>query len=300
MATIDYQSVTSGSATPGAAAYALSRLGMRVFPLGAAGTPAFSGWQQKASAAVDQIRSWWTGEFASCGVGVACGAESEVWVLDVDVKTVDGFASLRSLELADGHAGSGLYRTMCVRTPSGGAHLYYRWDERASAFGGVRNSTSDLAPGVDVRGEGGYVRGPGTPGYAVVPRETIVDTHRATAPLWLTDLTKRRPESDPVVIRERTEARAARSGDARAWGASRLERAGKRLRGAAPGTRNAALNRAAYALGIASASGGFDEADAWDICRSAMADAGARDTIDQQRRTFRSGWRAGRAASGSG
>ena len=45
-----------------------------------------------------------------------------------------------------------------VRTGSGGAHVYFRHDEV------IRNSTSEQ--GVDVRGEGGYVIAPGSPGYS--------------------------------------------------------------------------------------------------------------------------------------
>lgn len=44
--------------------------------------------------------------------------------------------------------------TLTARTPSGGAHLYYR------VTGEVRNSAGVLGPGIDVRGEGGMVLAP--------------------------------------------------------------------------------------------------------------------------------------------
>lgn len=49
--------------------------------------------------------------------------------------------------------------TFTVRTRSGGLHLHY-WTSAK-----IRNSASRLAPHVDVRGEGGYVVIPPTPGY---------------------------------------------------------------------------------------------------------------------------------------
>jgi hypothetical protein len=91
----------------------------------------------------------------STGYGIACGrAPFHLIGLDLDVKHgTDGVAELRAL------AGAYAFTvpdTVTVLTPSGGRHLWL------SAPGPVPNSVGRLGPGIDVRGEGGYVVGPGS------------------------------------------------------------------------------------------------------------------------------------------
>ncbi|NUS12269.1 MAG: bifunctional DNA primase/polymerase, partial [Streptomyces sp.] len=89
------------------------------------------------------------------GYGVACGrAPHHLLGLDLDVKHgVDGVAALRALSETHGFTVPG---TLTVLTPSGGRHLWL------TAPGPVPNSVGRLAPGIDIRGEGGYVVGPGS------------------------------------------------------------------------------------------------------------------------------------------
>jgi hypothetical protein len=89
------------------------------------------------------------------GYGVACGRGPHHLIgLDLDVKHgADGVSALRAL--AETHRFA-LPATVTVLTPSGGRHLWL------SAPGPVPNSAGRLAPGIDVRGEGGYVVGPGS------------------------------------------------------------------------------------------------------------------------------------------
>ena len=89
------------------------------------------------------------------GYGVACGAGPLFLVgLDLDVKHgADGVAALESLAAAHGFL---VPSTVTVLTPSGGRHLWL------TAPAAVPNSAGRLAPGIDVRGAGGYVVGPGS------------------------------------------------------------------------------------------------------------------------------------------
>jgi hypothetical protein len=89
------------------------------------------------------------------GYGIACGrAPHHLIGLDLDVKHgSDGVSALEAL--ARGH-GFTLPETVTVLTPSGGRHLWL------TASGPVPNSVGRLAPGIDVRGLGGYVVGPGS------------------------------------------------------------------------------------------------------------------------------------------
>lgn len=294
MATVTF---SSAAAAPGAVAYACSRFGWRVFPLRSdTGTPAFAGWPEQATTDVEQIRQWWTGDFARCGVGIATGPESGIWVLDIDVKDADGFASLRDLAHRNGSNANDFAATMCVRTPSGGAHVYFRWNEDAGTEGGVRNSAKELAPGLDVRGVRGYVRAPGVGAYRIVERDGVRRTTLADAPAWLTALCKKRRASahEPMT---NADVRARVGAQGRRWARYEAAQAVRKLRRSPGGTRNDMLNRTAFRLGTLAALYGEpseDAARAW--CFEAMSEAGANDSPEQQMRTFTSGWEAGRAA----
>ncbi|MFD9211798.1 bifunctional DNA primase/polymerase [Streptomyces sp. NPDC059544] len=91
------------------------------------------------------------------GYGIACGrAPHHLVGIDLDVKNdVDGISHLE--HLANGH-GFDVPDTITVATPSGGRHLWLR----GPADVAVPNSVGRLAPGIDVRGSGGYLVGPGS------------------------------------------------------------------------------------------------------------------------------------------
>ena len=293
-------SVTFSRAAPasaGAVAYACSRFGWRVFPLRPdTGTPAFTAWPERATTDPERIREWYTGDFARCGVGIATGPESGIWVLDIDVKDADGFSSLRELTHAHGSTVEDFTRTMVVRTPSGGAHVYFRWDAASGTEGGVRNSSKQLAPGLDVRGIRGYVRAGGLGAYRIVEREGRAHTRITSAPEWLVSLCKKR-RSAPAEPVTNADVRARMSARGTHWARFEAVQAVKKLRRSPGGTRNDMLNRTAFRLGTLSVLYGEPSektARAW--CFEAMREAGANDTAEQQMRTFTSGWEAGRAA----
>lgn len=86
-------------------------------------------------------------------IAVRTGSWSErLVVVDVDAHDIDGRKTMRTYEDENGD----LPKTLSVRTPTGGAHLYYRIPEGKPVPG---NSVGGL-PGVDVRGEGGYAVAP--------------------------------------------------------------------------------------------------------------------------------------------
>ena len=95
-----------------------------------------------------QIQTWWR-EYPNANIGIATGRRSGLLVVDVDPrKTTAWLDSLRELALPP---------TFTVRTAGDGWHLYFRFsgDERVSIG-------TDLLPGVDWRGNGGYVVAPGS------------------------------------------------------------------------------------------------------------------------------------------
>ncbi|WP_261994302.1 bifunctional DNA primase/polymerase [Streptomyces sp. t39] len=91
------------------------------------------------------------------GYGIACGRPPHRLIgIDLDVKAeTDATAELRHLALE--HLFT-VPETVTVLTPSGGRHLWLTGPPGVT----VPNSASRLAPGIDVRGAGGYLVGPGS------------------------------------------------------------------------------------------------------------------------------------------
>ena len=94
----------------------------------------------------ETIRRWWT-QWPDAGLAIATGGG--LVVIDVDPRH-DGDDTMATLRERLGP----LPDTVEALTGGGGRHVYL------SAPEGVRNSASALGPGVDVRGEGGYVVAP--------------------------------------------------------------------------------------------------------------------------------------------
>jgi putative DNA primase/helicase len=83
--------------------------------------------------------------------GIATGQGSGLVVLDIDPRH-GGEESLLALTAQYGR----LPETLEVLTGGGGRHLYFRYPDGVD----VRNSAGALGPGLDIRGEGGYVVAP--------------------------------------------------------------------------------------------------------------------------------------------
>lgn len=123
----------------------------RLFPLlPNSKRPAIDKWPLKATNDRKTLERWFDSS-KGYNVGVATG--HGLIVVDVDVKK--GAPGLDSLELLDME---GLPQSLRVRTPSGGLHIYLLTDED------IPNSVNSLDgyPGIDIRGKGGYVVGPGS------------------------------------------------------------------------------------------------------------------------------------------
>ncbi len=117
--------------------------GFSVIPVGGNKKPLIS-WKeyQDRGATVEEIRKWFN-DFPQPGVGIVTGKLSNLVVFDIDPR----------------HGGTNElfkeYETVSVKTGGGGEHYYFRYKE------GIQNTTN-LLPGIDVRGEGGYVIAPPT------------------------------------------------------------------------------------------------------------------------------------------
>jgi hypothetical protein len=126
---------------------------------------------------VDEALAWLR-DWPEAGLGIVTGAISGLVVLDVD-PAHGGDASLERLEREHGR----LPATLESRTGGGGRHLYF-----AHPGGLVRNKVA-LAPGIDLRGDGGYVVAPPSlhasgRRYAWVDDRAPAQTRAAPLPAW--------------------------------------------------------------------------------------------------------------------
>lgn len=111
-------------------------------------TPATSNGFKAATNSLDQVSHWW-GSGQINNIGIATGAG--VVVIDIDVKNgIDGNQALADLEA---ELKTTLPETLTASTPSGGKHLYFRYPSEYS----IKSSANQLAQGVDIRADGGYV-----------------------------------------------------------------------------------------------------------------------------------------------
>lgn len=107
--------------------------------------------------------------------GIATGRRSGFFAVDIDIKRVDGETNLARLgELTESYE---------VTTPSGGAHVYYSLPDFP-----VPTCTDFPCEGVDIRGEGGFVVGPGSMGKNGQPYTVAQEGPINDAPRWLLDI----------------------------------------------------------------------------------------------------------------
>ncbi|MFD4031368.1 bifunctional DNA primase/polymerase [Streptomyces sp. NPDC058637] len=175
MATIDRQTATL------ALAHALSAAerGLPVFPLSATKLPALRSPHHDdvrpthcrgacglpghgvhdATTHPAAVRALFAAAPRATGYGIACGRPPHRLIgIDLDVDSTHGNDSVAALQqLALQHLFT-IPATVTVITPSGGRHLWLTGPSGVH----VPNSASRLAPGIDVRGAGGYLVGPGS------------------------------------------------------------------------------------------------------------------------------------------
>lgn len=230
-------------------------LGVPVFACNGLKRPLMDGGFKVASDDPTTIRQMFDDRNALM-IGMPTGSRSGLVVVDVDIKN-----GAKGDEWLQQHAGQ-LPPTRTHKTRSGGLHLLFR----APAGIEVRNSASRVAPGVDVRGEGGYVVVPPSPGYSVADH-----TEAAEMPAWLVELCLK-----PRVVEPPREPERPRRHDdsihGSRYGLAALERECDAVAGASPGVQEPALNDGALRMGSLVAAGVLEARYAHDR----LVDAGMR------------------------
>jgi hypothetical protein len=212
-----------------------------------------------------RIDRWWQRQ-PDANIAIATGAPGPD-VLDIDRKNgKSGYPALRRAQ----QAGLILPPGAAIRTPSGGAHLYYQGT-------GQRNG-SIPAQALDFRSAGGYVMAPPSVSAENGRRYQVISHQPASAAV---DWTAIRRELDPQPTRPDQIRPAADGPDTIALLARWLETR-------PPGNRNFPLY---YAAKIAAAQGLLDT-DAREQLIAASLRSGLRGGEGEARRTLASGERA--------
>ncbi len=211
------------------------------------------------------IAEWWA-RCPSANVAIATGTASGLVVLDVDPRH-GGEQSLEDLERQYGR----LPETLSVETGGGGHHFYFRH------FGPPIRTRVAVRPGLDLKGEGGFIVAPPSvhPTGLAYRTANATATLPALAPDWLLSL-ERNPSQgtdaaafavpgDPILEGHRNAALTSLAGSMRARGMAResieaalLEENTGRCQPPLPESevRGIAESVARYPAGLESSSGG--------------------------------------------
>lgn len=225
----------------------------------------------------EQLANW--SRKPELNAGIACGEISGIIVLDAD--SAEAVADVQQ---------RGMPMTPAVKTAKG-VHWYLRWPGRR-----VHNFARKL-PGLDLRGDGGYVVAAGSVhpsghvyGWITSPEETLL----ADPPAWLMALLDDGPAPTPAEGDGSVVAgpwKPAENGNSYAEAA--LDKECGRVRRAAQGTRNQVLNEAAFNLGQLVGGRALDRGTVENFLLSAARDAGL--PAKEAKATIGSGMKAGEA-----
>jgi hypothetical protein len=226
-----------------AAAYA-ARLSWPVFPC-VGKVPAIQGGRGCLDATMDAptIGAWWS-EYPGANIGIATGAASMVWALDIDGEA--GRQSIAELE----HERRPLPQTVEQITGSGGLHLLFKYDLARP----VRNRAG-FRLGLDTRGDGGYIIvAPSIHPQTGRRYEWRPDRHPlrraiASAPDWLLEVVVPSVEASPGGQARPTINEDVGWGPKPRYSRAALQQACEAIEAAPVGQQDQTLNREAYSIG---------------------------------------------------
>lgn len=251
-------------------------------------------WIDKATTDPAQVREWWLGRYAGCGIAGTFGGKTGIIVIDVDNhvdkatgEVIDGESVLAALERKHGT----LPDTVQQRTGGGGRQLFYR----VSPLVDIRSKTGRSKPsrysqsqtwwprGVDLRASGGSATLPPSPHKSGTPYVWIRDPARheiADLPFsWVELFRHREPPRImmPVPNLDGLERISQRS----------IEGVCKRISSEKTGNRNALLFWGAVTLAEKAVIGALHWSDAESQLVAAASQAGL--DIIEARMTIASG-----------
>lgn len=146
-------------------------------------------WEQSQRMRVDEeVVETWSGN-RPYNIAILTGAPSGIFVVDIDPGS-GGVESMKALIAEHGPFPA----TFVVQTGGGGWHYYFQMPGDFD----VRNSQSKVGRGIDVRGTGGFVVGPGSVSNKG-PYSVVTGYAPAPAPAWLLEAVKPKERTVPAI-----------------------------------------------------------------------------------------------------
>lgn len=258
------------------AATRLLERGFSVFPLAPTEKTPTKGfdlrtYQRERRATHQEVETWFGGQSGMLqNIGIATGQISGVFVVDCD--TEEAYEQVTEKGIPD---------TLTVTTARG-VHLYFAVPDFPVPC------RAGLLPGVDVRGNGGYVVAPPSTHPSGKRYQWLREVPPAPAPEWLLDLLKQpRPLPPAKTVRQGETVK-----DPAAYVAAAFDRELQALESATEGNRNHALNKAAYNLGQLVPSGLVGEFEVFRELEAAASRIGLSES--EIAHTLRSGLESGK------
>jgi putative DNA primase/helicase len=255
--------------------------------------PIHKGWPQVASSEANQILEWWAPNrmlqpdwWPSANVGIVTGTMSQIFALDNDAYNGGDLTLARYRQR---HGEDFMPVTRVHQTGSGGQHYIFK----APPFT-VRNSARKrVGPGIDIRGEHGFIVAP--PSVSAKGPYEVTEVHDidpAEAPEWLLGLLHEEDSGQRGTLVAGIEP-ATSTGIARRYTEAAVAGNVEKMRATGPDThnRNDTLNEVAFSLGTLGGAGLLSEDAAWLAIHEAALSTGLEEP--EVRRTFLNGWRAG-------
>lgn len=276
----------------------LASAGLRVFPakVTAASDPSkfekrpLVHWRMESTSDEMQLERWWQDEpTAAIGIDLA---PADLVVIDLDRHGgPDGVAAFNEL-----CTGRELPPGPITDTPTGGRHLYFRQPKS----GPLGNARGRLPAGIDVRGVGGFVVGPGScrpDGKAWRTASGCPDLADAfqsgdipELPEWLASIIR----TDKALHKGETELDSTSERE-RHYAAVALEHVSREVSASHEGSRNNTLNAAAYRMGRFVGSGWIEEGRVREeLIRACQKNGLANDDERAALKTILSGLSSGR------
>ena len=226
------------------------------------------------------IDNWWT-QHPDALVAIRTGQASGYAVVDVDndpEKGIDGLLEWKKLQAQYGTVPV----TGSVATPRGGKHYYFKLPDGVV----VKNSTSKIAPGIDIRGEGGYIIAAGSVRFDGRRYELVHPLNNCVPlPPWIISLATKGGDAKPKDHTTSSPKQKAANSNVN------IDEEIAKVASTTTGSRNDALNRCAFVLGKA----GLDLSDATErltaACREngLLAEEGEQAVTDTITRAFADG-----------
>lgn len=145
------------------------RPALPVIPCNLRKEPILPEWSERPLTTPEEVKTAWAKK-PNAAIGILTGKRSGLLVIDIDENHTEGISGKETLEDLEKELGP-LPDGPQVLTPSGGLHLWFKYPAKATIPSAVA-----IAPGIDIRADGGQVIAPPSRCYPKRPDGSFADT----------------------------------------------------------------------------------------------------------------------------